>query len=120
MVAILTGQNWGRSMERRLEVDDYYRSRLEAVTESGIVFTSRGCLIGAILDCDGGDSGATLYEGENASGRKIAHISGLDSTSTPWELPIPSYLELGLYVALDDGNAELTVQYFPTVQKMSE
>ncbi len=99
------------------EVDAVYRARLQRITVSGVVFTSRALLDSVILTSSGGNSGCTLYEGENTKGREIIRLESLDSTSVVYAPRKSSYLESGLYVALDDGNAEVTIQHSPVRQK---
>ena len=107
-------------MRRTPELDDFYRTRVECVDTSGIVFTSRGLLCSVGVSADGANSGATIYDGENAKGRRIAYIPALAETLSPWLLQRPLYCERGLYVAVDNANARVSVEYAPIPQKLSE
>ena len=102
------------------EIDDYFPSRLDHTALDLVVFRGMGLLLGLTLTGDGGVTGASIYEGANALGRLVGRLTVLDNTVAALVQDGPVLFKNGLFVAPDDANARVTIQWAPVPERMTE
>ena len=93
--------------------DEYLATwyRAEHFNTNSVVAEINVVVAGIILTAEGGNSGARIYEGVNGSGTLRFRLLAIDGTTVPLTFEPSVLFDRGMYIELDDANANVTVLF---------